>query len=74
MWIRIWSPQRVVSLIDLSRRQVQEWSLSYCATSFVLCYVLEFLYRLMPVGAMLERDYFWIMGRPYLSDFDYRVT
>lgn len=52
---------------------MREWSLSYYATSFVLCYVLEFVYCLLPSGAMLERDYSWILDRPYPSDFDHGV-
>ena len=47
--------------------------LSHCATAFVLCYVLEFVYCLLPSEAMLERDYSWILDRPYQSNFDYRV-
>ena len=52
---------------------MREWSLSHCAASFALCYVLEFVYCLLSSGAMLERDYSWILDRPYPSDFDYRV-
>ena len=52
---------------------MREWSLSHCATSFVLCYVLEFVYCLLSSEAMLGRDYSWVLDRPYPVDLDYRV-